>query len=248
MKAAPAAPDLEARAFEAVVRRRRHGLRSLGDALRQTGPRVIAECKYASPSAGVLRDPFDPVALARLYAGAGASAISVVVEPEYFLGDPSWIPTVRDVVSVPVMRKDFIFSRQQLLETAVLGADAVLLIQRILTAERLAELLALAGELELEVLLELFVDEDPALAIASGAGILGVNARDLATFETSLDRVIAMAEDLPQDRVKVAESGIHGRADVERLRAAGYDAFLVGERLVRSDDPGGALRDLMGAR
>jgi indole-3-glycerol phosphate synthase len=131
------------------------------------------------------------------------------------------------------------------METAIEGADAVLLIQRILEPERLAQLMDLAMSLHLEVLLELFVDEDPGPAIASGAPIIGVNARDLASFRTRLDRVEALAAAIPADRVRVAESGISCRADVERLGRAGYDAFLVGEALVRSHDPEGALRDLI---
>ncbi len=213
-----------------------------------SGPRpaVIAECKKASPSAGVIRTDFDPVALARAYAEGGATAISVVTEPEYFSGDPQWLAVIRREVDLPVLRKDFIVTRRQLYESAVLGADAVLLISRILDRERLAELLAAASELDLEVLLEIFVDEDPASAVDSGAGIVGVNARDLATFETRLDQVEAMAEKLPADRVLVAESGIHGPDDLVRLHGAGYDAFLVGEHLVRSEDPAAAVQALLG--
>jgi len=127
----------------------------------------------------------------------------------------------------------------------VLGADAVLLIQRLLTPARTTALLGLARDLEIEVLLEIFVDEDPQPAVASGCEVLGVNARDLATFATRLDKVEALASDLPADRVRVAESGIRGPTDVQRLAAAGYDAFLVGETLVRSEDPEKAARDLL---
>jgi len=130
---------------------------------------------------------------------------------------------VRRVVDLPVLRKDFLVTRRQLYESAVLGADAVLMISRILDREILAELLTTASELDLEVLLEIFADENPESAVASGAGIIGVNARDLATFETRLDRVEAMAKELPADRVLVAESGIHGPDDLDRLHAAGYD-------------------------
>jgi indole-3-glycerol phosphate synthase len=245
MAETPAQDDLEDAARRAVDGRREAGLRSLHGALKGDGPRLLAECKHASPSAGILREPFDPVALARAYERAGAAAISVVVEPEFFLGDPAWIQEVREAVSLPVLRKDFIICERQLYETALIGADAVLLIQRLLSPERTSALLALARDLEIEVLLEIFVDEDPEPAVASGCPILGVNARDLATFETRLDTVETLASALPKDCVRVAESGIKGPADVRRLAAAGYDAFLVGETLVRSDDPERAARDLM---
>jgi len=240
------APGLEDAAHEAVEARRRDGLRSLGKALSTPGPALIAECKKASPSAGLIRADFDAAALAGAYGAGGAAAISVVTEPGSFLGDTRWLIDVRRAVDLPVLRKDFIVSRRQLFETAVLGADAVLLIARILDEETLSDLLRTATGLEMEVLLEVFADEDPATAVASGAKILGVNARDLATFEVRLDRVESMAAELPADRVRVAESGIHGPGDIERLRRAGYDGFLVGEHLVRSDDPETAVRNLLG--
>ena len=241
----PEMPGLEAAAHAAAETRRQRGLRSLRGAISGPGPAVIAECKKASPSAGVIRADFDPVALARAYAEGGAAAISVVTEPEYFSGDPQWLAVIRRAVDLPVLRKDFIVTRRQLHESAVLGADAVLLISRILDREILAELLATASELDIEVLLEIFVDEDPVSAVSSGAEILGVNARDLATFETRLDRVEAMADKLPADRVLVAESGIREPGDLARLHSAGYDAFLVGEHLVRAEDPEAEVRTLL---
>jgi indole-3-glycerol phosphate synthase len=242
----PPIPDLERRARRAADRRREEGLRSLAGALRRRAPAVIAECKKASPSAGLLSSDFDPAALARSYASAGAAAISVVTEPDFFAGQLDWLSRVREAVGLPVLRKDFVVDERQLLETAVEGADAVLLIQRILEPERLAGLLELAASLHLEVLLEVFVDEDPAGAVASGASIIGVNARDLASFTTRLDRVEGMAAEIPSDRLRVAESGISRSSEVGRLHRAGYDAFLVGEALVRAEDPGTALRELIG--
>jgi indole-3-glycerol phosphate synthase len=241
----PEAPGLEDAAHEAVEARCTEGLRSLGKALSNPGPSLIAECKKASPSAGLIRQDFDAVALAGAYSAGGAAAISVVTEPDSFQGDTRWLIDVRRTVGLPVLRKDFIVSRRQLFETAVLGVDAVLLIARILDEETLGSLLQTAAELELEVLLEVFADEDPATAVASGAPIVGVNARDLATFEVRLDRVESIAAELPTDRVRVAESGIRGPGDLDRLRAAGYDAFLVGEHLVRSEDPEAAVRTLL---
>ena len=245
LEAAPEQPGLADAAKAAADTRRRHGLRSLRKALAEPGPAVIAECKKASPSAGLIRSDFDPVSLARTYAKGGAAAISVVTEPDHFRGDPQWLAVVRHAVDLPVLRKDFVVSPRQLMVSAVLGADAVLLISRLLDRELLEELLVTASDLDLEVLLEVFADEDPSQAVNSGAGIIGVNARDLATFEMRLDRVEELAAELPADRVRVAESGIRDAAAVSRLHRAGYDAFLVGEHLVRAEDPAAALRLLL---
>lgn len=238
--------DLERLAGRAAEQRCRFDLRSLRAALAGPGTSVIAECKRVSPSAGVLRDPFDPVSLAEAYQAAGAAAISVVTEVDHFGGRLAWLPAVRQAVSVPVLRKDFVVTERQLYETALAGADAVLLIQRILDPDRLAKLLRLAASLHLEVLLEIFADDEPEVAVASGAEFIGVNARDLSNFATDLDRVGEIAARIPADRVRVAESGISARADVVRLAAAGYDAFLVGEHLVRAADPAAALGRLVG--
>lgn len=243
LAAEPEPADLAERAAEAVLQRPR---RSLRRALSTRGPSIIAECKKASPSAGLIRTDFDPVRLAGAYEAAGAAAISVVTERDFFRGRLEWIQAVREVVDLPVLRKDFIIDERQLREAAVAGADAALLIQRILPGDRLAQLVSAARELGLETLVEVFADEDPAATVASGAEIIGVNARDLATFETRLDVVERMAARLPTDRVRVAESGIKGPADVSRLGEAGYDAFLIGEHLVRSEDPVSALRVLTG--
>jgi indole-3-glycerol phosphate synthase len=243
MAAVPEATRLADLGVEARIPR---GGRSLREALSREEPSIIAECKKASPSAGLLRDDFDPVVLASWYRRGGASAISVVTEPDFFRGRVEWLAAVRTAVDLPILRKDFIVEERQLREAAYLGADAVLLIQRILSPDRLAELVRAATELGLETLVEIFADEDPGPAVASGTQIIGVNARDLATFETRLDVVEEIAGRLPADRVKVAESGITSRDDISRLSNAGYDAFLVGEHLVRSDDPVTALRRLRG--
>jgi indole-3-glycerol phosphate synthase len=247
LDAEPAVADLALAAAAAAEQRRRLGLRSMSAALRRRRPAVIAECKHASPSRGLLRSPFDPVALASSYGAAGAAAISVVTEPDHFAGDRRWLEPVRAAVDLPVLRKDFIVSARQIEEAALLGADAVLLIQRLLDPALAAELVALAHRLHLEVLMELFVDEDPASAVASGADVIGVNARDLATFEVRLDRVEELAARIPATCLRVAESGIHDRDQLRRLAAAGYDAFLIGEHLVTADDPGAALRRLLGS-
>lgn len=242
MAITPEADDLADRAAEL---RESSPRRSLHEALSADGPSIIAECKKASPSAGLLRADFDPAWLAARYQAAGASAISVVTEPDFFQGRIEWLEAVREVVDLPVLRKDFVVDERQLREAAALGADAVLLIQRILSADRLAELVGAARELGLETLVEIYADEDPAPTVASGTEIIGVNARDLATFVTRLDVVEALAVRLPSDRVRVAESGIKGPDDIARLAAAGYDAFLIGEHLVRADDPEIALQRLL---
>lgn len=241
----PEAPGLE-RAAMRVVEQRTYPRRSLRRALAGTEIEIIAECKKASPSAGVIREKFDPVHLAKAYEAGHAAAISVVTERDSFAGDPLWLINVRKAVNIPVLRKDFILERRQLFETALLGADAVLLITRILSEQRLKDLMATADMLGLEVLLEIFADEDPGRAVDSGAAIIGVNARDLVTFDIRLDRVEAAAEKIPDDRVRVAESGISGPEDIDRLQAAGYHAFLVGEHLVRSSDPEREVRRLNG--
>jgi len=238
--------DLEARALEARNRRREEGSASFSRALATEGPSIIAECKKASPSAGLLRENFNPVELARSYEAGGAAAISVLVERDFFMGRPEWIPAVRKAVGLPIMRKDFIISHRQLLETVLLGADAVLLIQRILSPGLMQDLLGKASELDLEVLLEIFVDEDPGPAVDSGAAIIGVNARNLANFETRIDLVKEMAGEIPPDRIRVAESGIRCATDIRDLSEAGFDAMLIGETLVKSKDPEASLRELLG--
>jgi indole-3-glycerol phosphate synthase len=243
MAAEPEAGDLAERA---AAWRESTPRRSLRAALSGNGHSIIAECKKASPSAGLLRADFDPARLAARYQAGGASAISVVTEPDFFQGRLEWLSAVRRAVDLPVLRKDFVIDERQLREAAALGADAVLLIQRILPADRLAELVGAASELGLETLVEIFADEDPAPTIASGTAVIGVNARDLATFVTRLDVVEALADRLPSDRVRVAESGIKGPDDIVRLAAAGYDAFLIGEHLVRAADPEIELRRLRG--
>jgi indole-3-glycerol phosphate synthase len=241
----PEIPGLVGAAQAAAATRRSLGPRSLRAALAEPGPSLIAECKKASPSAGVMRADFDPEALARAYVAGGARAVSVVTEPDHFNGDPEWLALVRRAVPVPVLRKDFIVTPRQLYESSVLGADAVLLIARLLDEDVLAELLAIADELGLEVLLEIFTDEDPAPAINSGAAIIGVNSRNLVTFEKRLDRMEELAHQLPADRMRVAESGLQGPDDIRRFSASGYDGFLVGEHLVRSQDPEAAVRTLV---
>ena len=241
----PPPADLERRARAAAEGRRTAGRRSLLAVLAAPGVRVIAECKRRSPSAGWLRTPFDPLELARAYAAGGAAAISVVTEPRFFAGEPAWVAEVRDVASLPVMQKDFLLAPRQLFEAVLLGADAVLLIARILPGEQLAEMLAVADALGLEALVEVHDEADLERVLPLGAAIVGINSRDLRSFGVDLDAAAALAERVPPDRVAVLESGISGVADVHRMLERGLRQFLVGEHLLRSPDPAAALAALV---
>lgn len=241
----PTPVGLERRAREAAGARRRGGGRSLLAALAAPGVRVIAECKRRSPSAGWLRQPFDPVALARAYEGGGAAAISVVTEPQFFSGQVGWVRLVRDAVSLPVLQKDFMIAPRQLFEAAIVGADAVLLIARILPGGHLAELKAVAADLGLEVIVEVHDEYDVERAVALRAPIVGINSRDLATFHVDLDAAGRLAAAIPPDRVVVIESGIGGCDQARAFVRRGLRQFLVGERLLRAEDPAAAVRELV---
>jgi len=206
---------------------------------------VIAECKRRAPSRGVLRASYDPAAIAAGYAAAGAAAISVLTEPTFFDGALEHLEAVRAAVGVPLLRKDFIVSEYQLLEARAAGADAVLLIVAALDIARLSELHGLAAALELEVLVEAHdaVELDRALSI--GARIIGVNNRNLRTLEVDVHASDTLIARVPKDVIAVSESGLRTADDLQRLRALGYRAFLIGERFMTADDPGIALRELI---
>ncbi|MBP1620838.1 MAG: trpC [Acidobacteria bacterium] len=240
----PVAPGLARRALEAAGARRRGGGRSLLATLRRPGVRIIAECKQRSPSAGVLRSPFEPVGLARAYQAGGAAAISVVTEPEYFGGQSAWVGLVRGQVRVPVLQKDFFLGLRQLQEAVVLGADAVLLIVRILPDALLREMTVAAQELGLETVLEIHNLADLERALTVPGPIVGVNARDLRTFEVNLDAAAALALRVPDDRLALVESGISGPDSVRALTARGLNCFLIGEYLLLSGDPDIAVAEL----
>jgi indole-3-glycerol phosphate synthase len=188
----------------------------------------------------------DPVGLASSYAGAGAAAISVLTDREYFHGSLDDLAAVRASVSVPVLRKDFIISEAQIWEARAAGADALLLIVRILDGERLRGLRLLAEELGMGVLVEAHDDEELDRALESGASLVGINNRDLRDFTTRLETTLELMERVPPDVTIVSESGIRTRADVERLAGAGVDAILVGEALLKDPDPGSAAHRLVG--
>jgi indole-3-glycerol phosphate synthase len=214
--------------------------------LRGPGVGVIAEVKKASPSAGVLRADFDPVAIARSYAGAGASAISVLTDGPFFQGDLAHLTAIRAAVAPPLLRKDFLVDPYQVLEARAAGADAVLLIAEILDDKALHLLLRSTRELGMHALVELYDRDNLRRVLDSGAQLVGINNRDLRTFATRLEHTLELAALVPAERMLVSESGIKTRADVARLEAAGVKAILVGETLMRSGDVPGTLRELRG--
>jgi len=208
------------------------------------GINVIAEVKKASPSAGVMRSDFDAVSLAQTYARHGSAAISVLTDTPFFQGSLDDLAAVRAAVSVPLLRKDFILDRYQLLEARLYGADAVLLIAEILSDDELRRLLQETHQLGMHALVELYDADNLSRVVDSGARLIGINNRDLRSFVTRLEHTLEMAGRVPRDRCLVSESGIRTRDDVERLRAAGARAILVGETLIRSSDIAATLREL----
>jgi indole-3-glycerol phosphate synthase len=206
---------------------------------------VVAECKRRSPSRGVLRESFDPVAIATGYAEAGAAAISVLTEPTFFDGSIEHLQAVRGAVGVPILRKDFIVSEYQLLESRAAGADAVLLIVAALRPIELKVLHDHAQQLALEVLVEVHDATELAIAIDVGAKIVGVNNRNLRTLEVDVNASEALIAQIPEDVVGVSESGLKSSSDVIRLHDRGYRAFLIGERFMTHPDPGGQLQHLL---
>ena len=211
-----------------------------------TGISVIAEVKKASPSAGLLRPDFDPVAIARSYERHGAACVSVLTDEPFFQGHLDHLRAVRACVSLPLLRKDFILDPYQLLQARAAGADAVLLIAEILDDVSLGELQHDAAALGMQPLVELYDRANLPRVLACGARLIGVNNRDLRTFVTRLEHTLELAAALPKDVCLVSESGIRDRADLDRLRAAGVRAVLVGESLMRAPDPGARLAELLG--
>jgi indole-3-glycerol phosphate synthase len=215
-------------------------------ALRVPGTiRVIAEVKKASPSAGVIRADFDPVQIAGTYERHGAACLSVLTDEQYFQGHLDYLTAARTAVGIPVLRKEFILDRYQLLEGRAAGADAVLLIAEILPGDRLKDLHSQALALGLDVLVELHDSEQLSRVIDSGAMLVGVNNRDLRTFSTRLGHTLDLLPHIPKSVAVVSESGIKTAADMRTLAAAGVQAVLVGESLMRSPDIGVALDELL---
>jgi len=208
-------------------------------------PALIAEVKRASPSAGMIAEDVNPSVLARGYQAGGAAAVSVLTEPRHFQGSLADLQAVRSSVSIPVLRKDFLIHPSQVIEARASGADAVLLIVAALTDAQLGALLEAAGDVGLATLVETHSDEDLRRALDSDAKLIGVNARDLETLEVDVAGALARVGRVPDDRISVLESGISTRANVDAALAAGASAILVGEALMRADDPARAVRKLL---
>lgn len=221
--------------------------RDFAGALVRSQLNVIAEIKKASPSAGVLRREFEPAALARGFEQAGATALSVLTEEENFQGALAHMRDARAAVSLPVLRKDFILDPWQVWEARAAGADSFLLIAAALDDATHAELLALGRELGMEALVEVHTAEELDRVLAAGARIIGVNNRNLHTLEVRVETSLDLIELIPEDRIAVSESGLRSAEDLKKLRAAGFDAFLIGESLMREAEPGAALGRLMAA-
>lgn len=223
--------------------------RSLAAALRRPGMvTCIAEHKRRSPSAGWIREGSDVAEIVRAYAGAGAAALSVLTDEPFFGGSLDDLRRARAAVPIPILRKDFMVGRYQVLEARAAGADAILIIVSALADAEISALLAAALEAGVDALVEVHDRAELDRALALGASIVGINNRDLRTFTLDRDLAVRLRALVPPDRVVVAESGIRDAADVERLRVAGVDAMLVGETLMRAADPGAVLAALLGAR
>ena len=228
----------------------RNDFRPFFRSLAQPGPHgvnIIAEVKRASPSKGVIRPDLDPAEYARTYESAGAAAISVLTDETFFRGSADDLQKARSAVGLPVLRKDFIISSYQIYESVALGADAVLLIVRILSERQLRDYLSLSRELKVAALVEVHSEAELDSASAAGALLVGVNNRDLDVFKTDINTSIRMAKRFAPEQTGVAESGIHSRDDVLKIRRAGIYNFLVGESLVRADDTRRHMNDLLGA-
>jgi indole-3-glycerol phosphate synthase len=207
-------------------------------------PAVIAEVKKASPSKGVLREHFVPADIARSYEAGGAACLSVLTDERFFQGSAAFLQQARAACGLPVLRKDFLIDTYQVVEARAMGADCILLIAACLDDGLMSELEACAFELGMDVLVEVHDGAELDRALRLKTPLLGVNNRNLRTFEVSLDTTLDLLERIPDDRLLVTESGILARADVQRMRSADVHAFLVGEAFMRAEDPGQALRDL----
>jgi indole-3-glycerol phosphate synthase len=208
--------------------------------------RVIAEVKSASPSAGTIVESPDVEAIASAYQAGGASALSIVTEREFFRGSRAWLERATGATGLPVIMKDFIVEESQLLEGVAAGASAILLLASLLDAVQLGAFIAVLDEFGVDALVEVHDEEELERAVGGGSRLIGVNNRDLRNFDVRLETSERLIRRIPADAIKVSESGIRTRADVDRLSAAGFDAFLVGESLLRQPDRAQAVRELVG--
>lgn len=210
--------------------------------------RLIAEVKRASPSAGLIRDDFDPTTIAKAYERGGAACISVLTDEPFFQGSLEYLRQVRSAVDLPILRKDFIVDEYQLWQARVAGADAVLLIAECLTPDELIELDSKATQIGLQTLIELYEPENLAAVLATSTRLVGVNNRNLKTFQTDLNHTVRLGKNIPKDRLVIGESGIRNAADVRTLKSGGVKGILVGESLMRQDDIEQATRNLLSQR
>lgn len=232
-------------ALRLAVEKKAPPARDFAAALSRAGLNVIAELKKASPSRGILRADYHPAELATKLEAVGAAALSILTEEEFFRGSLADLKDVGKATNIPILRKDFIVDPWQLWETRAAGADAFLVIVAILDDMALRELLELALRLKMEALVEVHSREELERAVDAGAKIVGVNNRDLRTFEVKLETSLELAEEIPEECIAVSESGIRARADLLQLRSAGFDAFLVGEHLMTMPEPEAGLRELL---
>ena len=220
--------------------------RALRDAVASGWTTIIAEVKKGSPSKGIIRADFDPLTIADIYERNGATCLSVLTDERFFLGSLRYLGLIREQCRLPLLRKDFLYDPYQVFEARAFGADAILLIAAMLDHGQIVDLAGVAQEIGLDVLLEVHDELEMETALATGCTLIGVNNRNLRTFVTDLGTTERLGRMLPEGRMLVAESGINGRADIERLQAAGARAFLVGESLMREADIGAKLRELTG--
>jgi indole-3-glycerol phosphate synthase len=221
-------------------------LRDFASALCKPGINIIAELKPASPSRGIIRDPFDPIALGTSFESAGAAALSVLTEGEFFRGSLRNLRDARKNIHLPVLRKDFIFDPWQIWETRANDADSFLLIVAALRDQQLVNLIALGRELGMEGVVEVHTGEELARAIAAGAKIIGVNNRSLKTLDVRSETSFELIDQIPEDCIAISESGIRTHGELAKLRAAGFDAFLIGTSLMLASDPATTLSELLG--
>ena len=233
--------------WERQAESQRAGRRDFRAALCARVPAVIAEVKKASPSKGILCADFNPARIAAEYRRGGASAISVLTDESFFQGSLTDLESVRTAVDLPVLRKDFTIASAHIVEAAAHGADAILLIAAILSESELRDFRESAASFGMAALVEVHNRHELHVAVASGAEIIGVNNRNLSSFEVTLDTSLELAEHMPSGALLVSESGIHNATDIARLRAVGYTAFLVGEHLMKSGDPAAAIQQLVTA-
>ena len=233
---------------ELLEKRAVYPMRSFKKAIKQQDLTLIAEIKRASPSAGVIREDFDPIEIAKIYQAQGASAISVLTESAYFNGKLDYINMVKRHVELPILRKDFIFDEYQVYESHVAGADAILLLVNILSGRRLKALIELANKLGMLCLVEVISRRELKKAIKCGAEIIGINNRNLRNFKVDLRITDKLIKYVPEDKIAVSESGIRTRKDVLHIRDSGVDCVLIGETFMREVDVAAKVKELMGRK